>query len=294
MKNINRREFIKNSSALLAGAALMPSWLELVPKTELGIQLWSVRDELRKDALGTLKALSKIGFDYVEVFGYNEGKIFGYTATEMKKVVNDLGMTIQSGHFTLTAKHYDKSKKSFTDDFKRAVEDAQKMGQRYFINPWMNDEDRNEESVKYLCELMNKAGELCKAHNMRFGYHNHAFEFEKKFGNNTMYQAILDNTERRNVVMELDLCWAVRAKQSPAYWFNKYPGRFHLAHMKDLKSQDKDETAIVGEGVVGFRDVIEAQMQSGMRMWIVELEHYKGTSVADVGVSFKNLRKMMK
>ena len=290
---MKRRDFIKTTAGLAATSALMPSSFFADKSTPIGVQLWSVRDALQKDAVGTLTQLSKQGYKYVEGFGFNQGKWFGLTPKEMKKTLSGLGMTMKSGHQMLTTKQYDFSKKMLTDDFKIAVDAAVEVGQTYLINPYMADGDRNKESVAKLCEIFNKAGEHCKSKGLQFGYHNHAFEFDTRIDNEPMYRYLLDNTDSKLVIMEMDMCWVVRGKYNPVDWFKLYPGRFHLAHMKDLATQAKDGSCIIGDGVVNFKEIIANQKLAGLKMWIVELEDYVKTSVEDVAVCYKNLRKIL-
>jgi sugar phosphate isomerase/epimerase len=291
---MKRRDFLKSSAALAATAAITPSFFMADKTTPIGLQLWSVRDAMEKDPIGTLKAVSKHGYKFVESFGFNNGKWFGLTPSEMKKNLNGLGMTMRSAHQGMTTKSYDKSTKQLNDEFKKAVDAALEVGQKYVICPYMSDEDRNKESVKLLCEMFNKAGEYCNSKGLRFGYHNHDFEFSTRFDDAPMYKMLLDETEPKLVCFEMDMCWVVRGKYNPVDWFNLYPGRFELSHIKDLADQSKSETAIVGTGIVDFKQVIANQKAAGMKYWIVELENYtKDGSVVDVGVSYKNLRKIL-
>jgi sugar phosphate isomerase/epimerase len=287
---MKRREFLQYS-ALAASAAIVPSQLFADKTTPIGIQLWSVRDAMAKDAKSTLAQLSKQGYKYVEGFGFNDGKWFGMTPSEMKKTLSGLGMSMRSNHLMLTTKDF--TNKTLSDDFKKGIDAAVEVGQQYVICPYMADPDRNKESVKVLCEAFNKAGELCKSKGLQFGYHNHAFEFQTRFEDETMYRYILDNTDPKLVVMEMDLCWAVRGKYNPIDWFRLYPGRFHAVHMKDLASQEKDGSCIIGEGVVNFKEIIANQKLGGIKLFIVELENYKNTSVEDVAVCYTNLRKIL-
>lgn len=287
---MKRRDFLKSSAGIAASATFLPSFLA-DKSTPIGIQLWSIRDALAKDAKGTLTQLSKQGYKYVEGFGFNDGKWFGMTPSEMKKTLSGLGMSMRSSHQMLTTKDF--ANKTLSDGFKKAVDAAAEVGQRYVICPYMANEDRNKESVKILCEAFNKAGELVKSKGMTFGYHNHAFEFDTRIDDMPMYRHILDNTDPKLVVMEMDLCWVVRGKYNPVDWFKLYPGRFHALHMKDLASQDKDNSCIIGDGIVNFKEIIANQKLGGVKLFIVELEHYKNSSVEDVAVCYKNLRKIL-
>jgi sugar phosphate isomerase/epimerase len=198
-----------------------------------------------------------------------------------------------SCHYNMTTKTRDVKTGQLSDEFKRVVEAGNMIGQKYLINPWMDASERNLESVKQLCDIMNQAGAYCKSNGLKFGYHNHAFEFDIKFGDKTMYEYILENTNPKLVKMEMDMGWVSRAGHKPLDWFKKHPGRFHLSHMKDMVGTDQDTSTIIGNGIVDFRSIIENKKLSGMKYWIVELEHYRSGSVQDVGVCYSNLRKLL-
>ena len=145
------------------------------------MQLYSVRDEMKKDPLGTLKKVSEMGYRHVEHANYVDRKFYGYGATEFKKILADLNLKMPSGHTVLAKQHWDDSKKEFTDLWKYTVEDAAILGQQFVISPWLDESWRkDEDTLKHYMEVFNKSGELCKKSGMKFGYHNHDFEFKEK------------------------------------------------------------------------------------------------------------------
>jgi sugar phosphate isomerase/epimerase len=296
--NNSRRDFIKNTASVALGAAILPNIAFKGDEKPIGIQLWSVRDAIKEDLEGTIEKMARAGFGYVEGFGYENGAWFGKDAKAFKALLKDWDLKMPSGHVMFTGKdHYNDKTKSVTDSWKKAVEDAAKMGQRYIISPWTIDEDRKDLATYHaFCDKLNKAGEYCKSMNMRFGYHNHWFEFDK-LGDSTMYETLLQRTDAQFVTMEMDVCWVTYAKQNPVEWFKKYPKRFELLHMKDLvEGADKieDATCIVGKGVVDFEDIIKNAPKGGVKMYIAELESYEKSSTDDVKVCYKNLRKLLK
>jgi sugar phosphate isomerase/epimerase len=292
-----RRDFIKQGAALTVGASLLPNLAFTKEEKPIGIQLWSVRDAIREDLDGTLRSLAKAGFNYVEGFGYQDGAWFGKNVKGFKELLKDYDLKMPSAHFEFKSEHYDTKTKSVTDEWKKVVEDALKVGQRYLISPWTNEKERaSADTYKAYVEKLNKAGEYCKAHNLKFGYHNHWFEFEK-IGTELMYDMLLKGTDTQTVVMEMDVCWVTYAKQNPVEWFKKYPGRFELLHMKDLKEDAEkveDATTIIGKGVVDFPDILANARKGGVKMFICELESYEKSSVDDVKVCYRNLHKLMK
>ncbi len=295
MTNTSRRSFMKNAATLAAATTVMPNldWLKTAEKP-LGIQLWSVKEEMADDAEKTLKALGKMGFSYVEGFGMKNGKIFEKTPTEFRKMLKEHELKMSSLHNVFTSKHYDSAKKTVTDDWKQIVENALKMGNRFLISPFTEEADRKSpDGYKEFCDMLNKCGEYCKDQNIRFGYHNHAYEFTTKWDGKMMYEVLMENTNPDVVTMELDWMWAVRGGQNVVSLFEKYPNRFELAHIKDLAEEGKDESTIIGEGVIDFETILTNIRKGGTKMLIVELEHYQKDPVADVKVCLNNLRDIM-
>ena len=137
---LSRRTFIKTSGLALAGASLAnPSFSRAKSKGLLGIQLYSVKDDMSKDPLSTLKLIASIGFQNVEHANYHDRKFYGYAPAEFKKVLADLGMKMPSGHTVLGKQHWDEAKKDFTDAWKYTVEDAAIAGQGYVVSPWLDE-----------------------------------------------------------------------------------------------------------------------------------------------------------
>ncbi len=296
--NNSRREFVKNAASLALGAAIMPNLAFKEDEKPIGIQLWSVRDALREDFDKTIEKIGRMGYNYVEGFGYENGTWFGKNVKDMRVILKDWNLKMPSGHIVFKGgTHFNDKTKTVSDDWKKAVEDAAKVGQRYLISPWMEDADRKDlDTLKQFCDKLNKCGEYCKTMNVKFGYHNHWFEFEK-IGGEVMYDVLLQKTDPQFVTMEMDVCWATFMKQTPSEWFKKYPKRFELLHMKDLvdgAEKHEDATCIIGKGVVDFEDIIKNASKGGVKMYIAELENYEKTSVDDVKVCYKNLRKLLK
>jgi sugar phosphate isomerase/epimerase len=295
---INRRDFLKNTSLLALGSTFAPTFAFKEDEKPIGLQLWSVRDALREDFDDTIERIAKMGYNYVEGFGYENGGWFGKNPKGMKEVLKDWNLKMPSAHFVISGnKHFDTKTNMVTDEVKKLVEDSVKVGQRYLISPWMDNEDRKDlDTLKKFCEKLNKCGEYCKSMNLRFGYHNHWFEFDK-VGGEMIYDVLLKNTDPQFVTMEMDVCWVTYSKQNPVEWFKKYPKRFELLHMKDLidgAETHEDASCIIGKGVVDFEDIIANASKGGVKMYIAELETYEKSSVDDVKVCYKNLRKLLK
>lgn len=285
----SRREFIKRGSLALAATSILSnsSFAFAKPKQLVGIQLYSVRDEMKADPMGTLKQLAAMGYKHVEHANYIDRKFYGWQAKEFKKILNDLGMTMPSGHTVMRADHWDAGKKDFTDAWKYTVEDAAILGQQFVISPSMSEEvRRNESKLKQFMEIFNKSGELCKKSGMKFGYHNHHFEFNEKFGDQTLYDIILTNTDPNLVMQQLDVGNMYNGGAKAGDIIKKYPGRFESMHVKDeVKSNGGDEeyeSAVLGVGIINVKEVIDLGKKSGGTIhFIIEQESYQGKAPLD-------------
>ena len=279
----SRRKFLKSSTMLIAGSALLPKHFFVPAAGELmGIQLYSVRDDMKKDPLATLKQLAGIGYKHVEHANYVNRKFYGYSATEFKKILGDLGLNMPSGHTVMGKQHWDSSKNDFTDEWKWTVEDAAVLGQKLVISPWLDASLRqNYDDMKRYMEVFNKSGELCKKSGMKFGYHNHDFEFSQKLNDVMVYDIILQNTDPSLVAQQLDIGNMYNGGAKALDIMKKYPGRFESMHVKDeIKASggnEKYESTILGKGIVPVKEVIDLGRKSGGTIhFIIEQESYQG------------------
>ncbi|MEP7279447.1 MAG: sugar phosphate isomerase/epimerase [Bacteroidota bacterium] len=284
-----RRNFIRQSAFALTAASVLPDLLFAAAPARriLGLQLYSVRNDMQKDPAGTLKKLADMGYQYVEHANYINHKFYGYTQPEFKKLLDGLGLKMPSGHTRMNAEHWDSAKKDFTDNWKKTVDDAAAMGQQYVISPWLDDSLRKnfDDLVRYL-EVFNKCGELCKKSGMRFGYHNHDFEFSVKLNDTTVYDIILNHTDPSLVMQQLDIGNMFNAGAKALDIVNKYPGRFISMHVKDeIKSTDQREpyeSTVLGKGILPVKEIIDlGKKQGGTSMFIIEQESYQGLSPVD-------------
>lgn len=285
MKN-NRRAFLKHSSILIAGMYFSPKEI-LAPfkkKTLTGIQLYSVRDDMKIDPLKTLQALAAFGYKHVEHANYIDRKFYGWTAKEFKKVLTDLGMTMPSGHTVLGKQHFDATTWQLNDNWKYTVEDAATAGQTYVISPWLDADLRKDYDILMRSmELFNKAGAMCKAHGMKFGYHNHDFEFSQILNGRSVYDIMLSETEPSMVMQQLDTGNLYNGGAKAIDIVKKYPGRFESLHVKDEilsnNGHEKYISTILGEGIVDLKNVVDICVQSGgTKHLIIEQEAYQNVT----------------
>ena len=280
----SRRKFIKNAGLTITGTVLLSNYLMAAPKGQelLGVQLYSVRTDMTKDPLGTLKQLAAMGYKNVEHANYVNRKFYGYTATEFKKILNDLGLKMPSGHTVMGSQHWDAAKKDFTDSWKWTVEDAATLGQLFVISPSLpNNLRKNYDELLRAMEMFNKSGELCKKSGMKFGYHNHEFEFSEKLNDQTLFDIILTKTDGSLVAQQLDIGNMYNAGAKALDIMKKYPNRFESMHVKDeIKATEGNqpfESTILGKGVLPVKEVIDIGRKSGGTIhFIIEQESYQG------------------
>jgi sugar phosphate isomerase/epimerase len=282
----SRRNFLKTGGLSVAALAMGTHKLLAAeyPDAYLSIQLYTVREDMKKDPSGTLKKLSDIGYKYVEHADYHDRKFYGYPAAEFKRLLADYGLEMPSGHVVMLPKDYDFSKNVFADSWNYTVEDAATAGQKFLVSPWLDESKRkNMKDFKEYMDIFNKSGELCKKNGMKFGYHNHDFEFTTKIDGQLLYDLILTNTDPALVAQQLDMGNLYNGGWKAIDVAKKYPGRFEMMHVKDeilakkIVGGEKYESTILGQGVVGTKEICEiGRKTGGTKYFIVEQESYQG------------------
>jgi len=256
------------------------------PSEILGLQLYSVRDDMKKDPAGTLTQLAKMGYKNVEHANYIDGKFYGYSPNEFKKILNDLGLKMPCGHTVMGKDHWDAGKKVFTDTWKKTVEDAAFMGQKYVISPWMDETMRKtyDDMLRYM-EVFNKSGELCQKSGMKFGYHNHWFEFTEKLNDIKVFDIIMQKIDPKLVAMQLDIGNMYIGGGKALDILGQYPGRFELIHVKDeiaANTPDKYESSVLGKGIIPTKEAIDLGRKiGGTTVFIIEQESYQNATALE-------------
>ncbi|MFW5972415.1 MAG: sugar phosphate isomerase/epimerase family protein [Bacteroidota bacterium] len=258
---MNRRTFIQASAAVVGGAALLPlgcgasgsaGRVEILPRP--GIQLYTLRNLFADDVEGTLAQLAETGYRQVETHTY-----YGRTPQEMRSLLDEMGLTSPSAHYDAM---------QLRNDLDEVIEAAQVLGHEYVICPHPGGLPYETlDDYRAMGEFFNGVGEQFREAGIRFGYHNHAFEFERIDGEIPLY-ALLDNSEPENVVMELDLFWAVDGGVDPVEVIKRYPGRIHAYHVKDRTAEG--EMVDVGHGVIDFERIFAHNDEAGLRYAFVE------------------------
>jgi len=231
-----------------------------------------------EDPKKTLEDIALLGFKEIESAGSSKGYYYGLTPTEMNETCKSLGMTITSGHVRLD------------DKFAQTMEDAVASGQEYLICSSMPSNGQTIDNYKKVAEQFNIAGEACNKLGLKFGYHNHEYEFESENGR-VLYDILLDNTQNDLVHMELDLGWVVVAGKDPIDYFKKYPGRFPLWHLKDMNMTEKVSTEF-GKGALDIQLMLKNKELSGVQHIYIEQEEYASTPIESMKYNMDYLKNI--
>jgi sugar phosphate isomerase/epimerase len=278
----SRRTFVKTSALAALGAVAFPGAVFASKKKKgiVGLQLYSVRDEMSKDPLGSLTQLAKMGYVHVEHASYVDRKFYGYNAPEFRKILDGLGLKMISGHTVMGKEHWNEARKDFNDSWKFTVEDAAVLGQKWVISPWMDESMRKTyDDFKRYMDVFNKSGELCKKSGMKFGYHNHAFEFSENLNGEKVFDIMMKSLDTNLVAMQLDIGNLYNGGAVALDVMKQYPDRFEIIHAKDeivaASGDEKYESTILGEGIVNARKVLNlARRIGGTNCYIIEQESY--------------------
>jgi sugar phosphate isomerase/epimerase len=237
------------------------------PHKDIGLQLYSIRDSIGRDVPGAIEKVAKMGYTFVEPADYSDGKFYGMDPIAFKDLCAKNGMTVISSHTSRPlpdSANYDETM-AWWD---KCIDAHVAVGAKFLVQPSMGQSAYTSlEGLKKWCDYFNAVGEKCNAKGIRFGYHNHDREFSTKFDSIPLYDFMLKNTDPSKVMFELDLYWCVVGGGNPVEYFDKYPGRFELWHIKD-----KEE--IGRSGMMDFPAIWAAAPQSGMKYGIVEVERY--------------------
>lgn len=246
----------------------------------IGLQLYSVRDSIRNDVPGAIVKVASMGYKFVEPAGYRDGKFYNMEPADFKALCDANNLPVISSH---TGRNlYDSTNYEETMAWWDQCIDAHvAVGAKYIVQPSMGRSAYESlESLKKWCDYFNEVGAKCNARGIRFGYHNHDREFTTVHDGVIMYDFMLENTDPAKVMFQMDLYWCVVGEKNPVDYFNKYPGRFELWHIKD-----KEE--IGASGMMDFESIWKARDISGMKYGIVEVERYNYDQFTSCQVSLE-------
>jgi sugar phosphate isomerase/epimerase len=280
---IDRRTFLQGLSATVAAGLILPGKLLASPIARtIGIQLYTIRDLVNSDFIGTLKALSKIGYSAIEAAGYQNRKFYGLNPGDYAIICKENGIQPLSTHSRVNLINADE-----------VIADTAKAEMKYLVLPSVAKEKRqNADDYKKLADEFNIIGSKCKNAGIKFGYHNHAFEFEK-IDNQIPFDILLERTDPELCFVQIDLYWMVYAGYDPFDYFEKYPGRFEVWHVKDMEAGEGRESTEIGTGKINFPELFRMKEKSGMKYFFVEQESFKIAPVESITISYNYLFKLL-
>ncbi|MBK8670032.1 MAG: sugar phosphate isomerase/epimerase [Saprospiraceae bacterium] len=290
-----RREFLKRTAILSAGTLVFPE-IDLssskADMNNIGIQLYTVRDDMSKNPYATLRKIAELGYKHVESAGYYNGKFYGKTKEDFKAMLDDVGLKMWSGH-TNTGFGYPEGTYSMTNKWEAVCEDAAFMGQKYIGCGYFSTEERKTiEDYKHHAALFNTCGEMAKKYNLTFFHHNHDFEFEPIAGV-VPYDVLLNETDKNLVKFELDHYWTKKANVNSLKLMKKHTGRFPLWHIKDMDHTPARSFTEVGTGVIDYKAIFKSKAIDSLAFYFVEQDSNHNTSpLRSIEISFNNLRKL--
>ncbi len=289
---MDRRSFITKSATLLAMGSIgqhafsFPAMAAAKPnKGRIGIQLYSVKDELPGDFTGTLKRLSGFGYSAVEPYGFNGDKFFGKTMKELSDVVKDMGMSISSTHTGSGILPEDINAKEW-DFWKKVATELKSGGGKWAVQAGFPGA-KTIDDLKRIAAHFNRAGEVCKKNGVKFAFHNHHAEFAKIDGE-VILDFLIRNTDPKLVYFQLDMGHTVNGGGDCVKYLQNYPGRIPCWHASDFDATKRVYTE-VGMGSVPYPKLFELAKSSGLELLTVEQET-KGNIFASCQVDFNYLK----
>ena len=292
---MDRRTFLSKLSRAAAATMIGRNFAWAAEQRRIktiGIQLYTVRDALKRDYDGTLAKLAAMGYREVE-YGRDHDK----PPKQMREALMRYGLTSPSYHVDWN---------SLGADWPKVIEDNKIVGRTYLVNPWIDEEVRNKpDGWKHAAETLNRAGETAKKAGIQFAYHNHWMEFVPLDDGKLPYDVLLENCDPNLVKMQMDLGWITVGGQDPVKYFERYPGRFPMVHVKDVHEvpdaasvrggrfagENMTILADVGSGIIDWKRIFAHSEQAGIKHYFVEHDNPKD-SMETARVSYRYLEQL--
>jgi len=275
---MDRREFLGTAGAIALTTVLPPACRtsHAARIDKVGIQLYTVRDQMKADFEGTLARIAQIGYKEVEFAGY-----FDHSPADVKAIIDRHGLSAPSSHMGFTD----------ADSWKKSLDTAKAIGHDYVVAPWIPEEKRKTlDDWKKVAATFNQAGQMAKDAGLQFAYHNHDFEFPKIDGQ-VPYDVLLQNTDPKLVQLEIDLYWITKGGQDPLSYFSRWPGRVPLVHVKDSAGAPDHKMTDVGQGSIDWKRIFAKKDQAGIKHFFVEHDQ-PPQPFEDIATSYKYLSQL--
>lgn len=303
--NYNRRKFIQAAGAVSAGALILPQWgcgdnksksessadttsVASAPSQpaipDFGIQLYSVRDVIPNDPQGTMRQLASYGYKQFEGYEGPQGMFWGMSHTDFKKFMDEIGVSFVSSHCNTN------------ENFEQKCAQAAEIEMKYLITPWIGPQ-KTMDDWKKVADKFNEWGAMAKKAGIKYAYHNHGYTFEELEGQMPQ-DYLMENTDPETVDFQMDIFWVVTPGADPVSYFEKYPNRWKLCHIKDREKDapqgEGDASTIVGTGSINFPQVLKVAEDNGMEYYIVEQEKYANSTPMDAAKADAEYMKSFK
>lgn len=243
----------------------------------IALQLYTLRDQAKEDFVGMLREVAAAGYEAVEFAGYG-----GMDATSLRALIDELGLRAVSSHVGY---------QRFSQEPKAVIDELQTLGCSYAVVPGLPQDVRNVESVPALVEQFNAWGEQCRAAGLRYGYHNHAWEFAP-LGDSSMFDLIAAGADPGLVDLQIDVFWALVGGRDPVALVEALAGRVPTLHAKELAKPGEELDTTIGDGVTDWPNLLPAATAAGTEWLIVEQEDDIANAYRDIRRSLANLRRM--
>ena len=243
----------------------------------VGLQLYTVRDQMKADFEGTLARVAQIGYKEVEFAGY-----FDRSPADVRAILDRNGLSAPATHIMFMD----------VDSWKKSLDTAKAVGHEYIVVPWiMEDKRKTLDDWKKMAASFNQAAQMAKDAGLQFAYHNHDFEFQK-VENQIPFDTLLQNTDPKLVQLEIDLYWITKGGQDPLSYFSRWPGRVPLVHVKDSAGAPDHKMTDVGQGKIDWKRIFAKKDQAGIKHFFVEHDQ-PPQPFDDITVSYNYLKQLV-
>jgi sugar phosphate isomerase/epimerase len=286
---------MKTTAATVAASAWIPgnrvtaspvSASRPAEKKKIGLQLFSLRDDMAKDPEGTLREVARMGYSFIETYGYHDGKFFGKSPKEFSDFVSSLGMKMTSSHTGFGV--YTNDTAAAWDAVKKNMEDTKAAGSKWIVQAgYPGARYTKLDEVKKLADTFNRVGELAKSFGLKFAYHNHREEY-RAVEDQIPYQLYLEWTEKSLIAFQMDIGHVANEMADYRMYLKLYSGRFGCIHIRDTNVITKVATEM-GQGHVALEDVFNLFTNAGVEDYYVEQEEYNYTPLESVKMCYDYL-----
>lgn len=291
MESINRRKFLRDGALGLAAISLAtrgqrPAFADPLG-LPIGLELYTVRNELGKDFDGTLQKVAAIGYKEVELFSF-----FNKKASEIRKSLSAAGLTCPAAHYQTP---------QLRTGLDEHIEYAKELGLSYMICAFLQPQERKSiDDYRRLADFFNKVGEQCQKAGLQFGYHAHNFEYTS-YNGVVAFDELLRLTDPKLFKIELDCYWMTRGGRDPAVYLKRFPERFPLLHIKDMKpghppttdlKEGSDAFTEVGRGSIDWKRIFTAAPAGTIKHYFVEQDICERPPLDSARISYDYLHNL--